>query len=489
MKKRQIFFAFAVICAAVLNSCAVTDYISKLFNKDKNVPPVEAPQEQKEGKQNNPEIQKPVEQKEKEPDNVVFARKLQELLNKGDLNGSIALYDDLPKKLQKDEDLQILLASLYISDGQYDKAIEVARKILEKNPDNFDALEIITIAARAKGNKAEYKAAANDLLAKDPDNAQANIMVGDEYLGNAKYKMALQSYAKALKTEPENYDAKYGYAVCSYYTDDVKTAKQISLELLEKEPDNDGAMSLLAKIYSEENKYAQAVELVTKAIEINPYNYNYYLELGLYQNARGQRKQAIAAWDKCIEIDSTYFLPFAYRAGCYDEMNDYENALYNYKKVIQTNPEYFYAYESAGVLEFHLGNYDSAREYFLTANKYYDNWCYKLLAAACYFKQGKTLDAKKLVQQTMKTLSRDSTEYLLVRFFNDSFSRNAEVTLTQRIQKEDDSTKRGKMLFYLGLYYEINGFDELAKEYYTKVAKMQAPMFFEYRFAEWGVQK
>ena len=111
MKKRQIFIAFAVLCSAAFTSCAVTDYISKLFNKDKNEPPVEAPQEPK-----TTEIQKPVEQKEKEPDNVVFARKLQELLNKGDLKGAIALYDELPKKLQKDEDLQILLASLYISD-------------------------------------------------------------------------------------------------------------------------------------------------------------------------------------------------------------------------------------------------------------------------------------------------------------------------------------------------------------------------------------
>ena len=43
------------------------------------------------------------------------------------------------------------------------------------------------------------------------------------------------------------------------------------------------------------------------------------------------------------------------------------------------------------------------------------------------------------------------------------------------------------MLFYMGQYYEINGFDEMAKEYYAKVTAMQAPMFFEYRLAEWGL--
>ena len=44
------------------------------------------------------------------------------------------------------------------------------------------------------------------------------------------------------------------------------------------------------------------------------------------------------------------------------------------------------------------------------------------------------------------------------------------------------------MLFYMGLYCELNKADELAKEYYAKVTKMQAAMFFEYRIAEWGLE-
>jgi hypothetical protein len=45
------------------------------------------------------------------------------------------------------------------------------------------------------------------------------------------------------------------------------------------------------------------------------------------------------------------------------------------------------------------------------------------------------------------------------------------------------------MLFYMGLYYELNKADELAKEYYAKVTNLKAPMFFEYRIAEWGLMQ
>jgi hypothetical protein len=41
----------------------------------------------------------------------------------------------------------------------------------------------------------------------------------------------------------------------------------------------------------------------------------------------------------------------------------------------------------------------------------------------------------------------------------------------------------------MGLYNEINGSDTIAKEFYVKVTNMQAPMFFEYRLAEWGIEK
>ena len=104
-------------------------------------------------------------------------------------------------------------------------------------------------------------------------------------------------------------------------------------------------------------------------------------------------------------------------------------------------------------------------------------------------KLNKPLEAKKVLSAQLKKLDSKSTEYDLVRFYNDPYNRNAESNLTQKITKETNSNNRGKMLFYMGLYYELNKAEELANEYYAKVTNMKAPMFFEYRIAEWGLQK
>ena len=187
-------------------------------------------------------------------------------------------------------------------------------------------------------------------------------------------------------------------------------------------------------------------------------------------------------------INPDYFLAYAYLAGSYYDLNEWNDSLNYYLKVVETNPNYFYAYEEIAILLYHDKNYKDSIKYFQKASEYSDSYSYTLMSAACYYKLGDSISAKKLLQAKMKKLTANTTEYDLVRFFNDNYSRNAEVTLKQKIQKESNSNNRGKMLFYLGLYYEINNADDVAKEYYAEVTSLQAPMFFEYRIAEWGLE-
>ena len=60
--------------------------------------------------------------------------------------------------------------------------------------------------------------------------------------------------------------------------------------------------------------------------------------------------------------------------------------------------------------------------------------------------------------------------------------------VANKAKNEENSTLRGKYLFYIGLYYDVRGDDLEAKKYYNEVLKMQTPLFFEYRFAEWSVK-
>ena len=432
-------------------------------------------------------ISEPEEEKIPDPPNIAFAKQLQALLDKGDVKGAIALFDSIPPELEDDLEFKLLLASLYVSAADYDMAIQTADQVLALDAANLTALEIKTLCARAKGDKTAYNDAAKEILANDPYNVQVNIMQGDDQALNHKWKLARDAYTKALVTEPDNEDALYGYAKMTYYMDDLKTARAKCQEILDKNPQNSQALALMGKLAAEEYNYVRAIKLTQDALKYDPENYDFYLDMGTYYRYQGKYSESIKCWDKAAEILPDYFLTYAYLAGIYDEQEKFDLALYNYRKVIETNPDYYYAYESTAILEYHFGNYKNARALFDKAYSYSQNFSYKLMNIAMYLKEGDKNSAKKTAQDLMKVLDRESTEYNMARMFVDSYSKNAESTLVNKINKEDNSNKRGKMLFYMGLFYEVNGAQEMAKEYYSKVTALQAPMFFEYRIAEWGL--
>lgn len=431
------------------------------------------------------------ETKKKEPDdppNIKFVKQLQALLEKDDIKGAIAHFADIPSSLKDDIELKNLLGALYYSDTQYDNAISTANEILAIEPENMDALELISLCTKAKGDKKAYKEASDKILAVDPYNPAVNIQKAEEYAIGKKYKLARDSYKKALKGDPDNTDALFGYAQMSYYTDDIKTAQETFQQILNKDPENAAALAYMGKLAYEDENYLRATKFVQEAIKYDSTNYDYWMDYGTYLRYQGKFEDAAKAWKKAAELDPSYFLAYAYLAGNYDDLGKWDEALENYHKVIDTNPKYFYAYESTAILEYRAKNYENAIQYFSKTYEFSPSYSYTLMIAACYFKLNKPLEAKKVLAAQLKKLDSNSTEYALVRFYNDNYNRNAESNLIQKITKETNSNNRGKMLFYMGLYYELNKAEELANEYYAKVTSMKAPMFFEYRIAEWGLQ-
>ena len=473
-KPFMILAAGALITAAVfITGCATTP-----ATEGEPKPEVTKEEPKKETKKKEPE----------DPPNVKFVKQLQALLEKDDIKGAIAHFDSIPDSLKDDLELKNLLGALYYSDTQYDNAISTANEILAVEPENMDALELISLCTKAKGDKKAYKEASDKILAADPYNPAVNIQKAEEYAIGKKYKLARDSYKKALKGDPENTDALFGYAQMSYYTDDIKAAQETFQQILDKDPENAAALAYMGKLAYEDENYLRATKYVQDALKYDPTNYDYWMDYGTYLRYQGKFEDAAKVWKKAAELDPSYFLAYAYLAGNYDDLEKWDEALENYHKVIETNPKYFYAYESTAILEYRAKNYENAIKYFSKTYEFSPSYAYTLMIAACYFKLNKPLEAKKVLAAQLKKLDSASTEYALVRFYNDNYNKNAESNVIQKITKETNSNNRGKMLFYMGLYYELNKAEDLAREYYAKVTSMKAPMFFEYRIAEWGMQ-
>lgn len=424
---------------------------------------------------------------------VKFVQGLQKFLAAGELEKAISSFDDLSENLSSDTGLMLIKASLLISANRLDEASAVLNELEAKDASNIDVLEMKIMVAKAQGPKgaAAKSSAISKVLAIDPNNTAANVELGQEQVISHKYKAAQLYFKKALKKSPKDFNALFGVGQTSYYLNEIDDSRAAFEKMLEINPNEAIAYQYLAKLDAEKENYKSAIENVKKAIAIEDNNFEFYMDLGSYSRFIGKFKDAENSWTKAIELNPEYFLAYAYRAGLYDEQNRFAEALKDYRMVIETNPKYYFAYEALGILAWHEGNWEEARLAFEKAYGYNkNNISYPLMIAVCYHKQGKAQMAKMFLEKVMKeTAEKNTIEFQMIRLYHDMGPGNAETDIALKLQKEESSQKRGKLLYYFGLYYELKGKDQLAIKYYGEVTNMKSPMFFEFRLAEWGFAK
>ena len=421
---------------------------------------------------------------------VAFVREVQILLSANDTDGAIKAFENLPDTLKENVQLEILRASLLLSAGHTEEAKKAGEALLEREADNIDVIEFNMRAALASGDRKKADSFIKRLLAFDPNNAAANIALGEQYALSRKFKLANAAYKRALQSEHDNIDALFGFAQTAFYIGDTADAKKSFEAILSQDASHALALSYLGKIEADDKNYLRASAYIEQAIRADNSNYDFYIDWGTYLRFRGKFEEAEAAWTKATTLDPSYFLAYVYRAELYDEQKKYKEALADFYKVAETNPSYFYAYKDIGLLEWHEGNWTRARVAFQKAYSYDKNdFSYALMTAASYLKAKNLIDCKKFLAQAMRSLDRSSLAYEMMRLYHDQGGFNAENSLRLKIDKIDKPSERGKMLYYMGLFYELKGSTKIANEYYSKIIKMQAPMFFEYRLAEWSLEK
>lgn len=488
MFERKNVFALLVFC--LLCSCGTTKGVKEAGQgtarlataKDvKTVPMGKVDREEvKTSELSNPEGE--------ELPGVAFVRSLKEQLSNGNINEAIASFEDMPDALREDVDLQILHASLLLSSGRNKEAGALGDKLMASNGSNTDVLELQATIAAASGDTQKRDALLTKILKADPLNVSANVQKGAIEAARHKYRPAYNYYKKALQGDSTNTDALFGCGQMAYYNGSLGESEKCFKTILQMDASNDSALAYMGKLAAEGENYLTAAKYAEKAIAINPDDYSHQVDYGRYLRSLGRYDDATAAWTRAIKLKPDYFLAYTYRASLQQERKMYKGALQDYYDVVRTNPKYYFAFEEIGMLEWQAGRMEECRKGFLKAlEASKDNWAYELMIAATYIKQKDIEGMKKYLTPCMKNMDRSSEEYLMLRMYYDQGTVNAEMQLKNKIAKVEKATKRGKLLYYMGLYYDMRGNTDIGNDFYAQVIAMQAPMFFEYQMAEWGM--
>ncbi len=157
-------------------------------------------------------------------------------------------------------------------------------------------------AAFRAGDLATVEQEHRSALALDPASTEANFGLGNVYLRAARLDEAQAAYEAALRADPGQLNARADLGVVYYQMGDyIKAAEQYNL-VLEANPHDAQSLYLLAAVRLQEQNLPEAEQLLFKARDARPDLPETYYGLGALYQLQGKKDQAIANFEKFLQI-------------------------------------------------------------------------------------------------------------------------------------------------------------------------------------------
>jgi len=205
-----------------------------------------------------------------------------------------------------------------ILDSQFEEAIEYFDKILEKDPQNTQALTNKGVALGNLGRSLEAISQFDQVLEIDQNNTDALNNKGAALVTLGKYDEALLYFDRILTIDPENQSAKI--------------SKEIVLNRELPSPMEIGIDAIL------DSQFEKAIEIFDKILEKDPQNIEALSNKGVALGKLERDSEAIYQFDQVLEIDQNNTDALNNIGAVLINLGSYNDALSYYDTVLEIDP-------------------------------------------------------------------------------------------------------------------------------------------------------
>lgn len=149
-------------------------------------------------------------------------------------------------------------------------------------------------------------------------------------------------------------------AITFHKSGKLKRAQKIYKNILNKNPSNFEALSLLGSLNLQLKKYSEAEEYITRAININPKYFGSYINLGSVYLNKEKYSYAINNFKRAIELNPISAESYNNLAIAQKKNYLFDEALLNYQRAINLKPNYSEAHNNLGLLYQEFGKLKEA---------------------------------------------------------------------------------------------------------------------------------
>jgi tetratricopeptide (TPR) repeat protein len=175
------------------------------------------------------------------------------------------------------------------------------------NPQNIDAMILLSKVQMARGERESAVATAYQLVASSPRDVHSYFFAGtmEELVGRTQ--KAEELYRKALQIESNYAPAANNLAFLMVQRgEDLDSALSLAQIARQKMPDSAGAADTLAWVYYHKGLYALAADLLREALHRSPRNATYHFHLGMVYEKQNNKPAAKVQKELASQIDPNY---------------------------------------------------------------------------------------------------------------------------------------------------------------------------------------
>lgn len=186
--------------------------------------------------------------------------------------------------------------------GEYSRAAEYFRKVIEADPVNARAYNFLGIISEASHSKraAQYY---REAIKCDPAAPEGYLNLATQYSNARNYKDAEKYFAKALHYGPDNPDVLYNYGDFLQRKGDSASAVKYLEKCLVEAPWYDKALNTLGVIYIINRKLELAEKYLRAAHKLRPWNTGVMLNLAVALKQNGKNDEARKLLEKIMIIE------------------------------------------------------------------------------------------------------------------------------------------------------------------------------------------
>ncbi|MBL7800474.1 MAG: tetratricopeptide repeat protein [Chitinophagales bacterium] len=250
---------------------------------------------------------------------------------------AIRVYDQFEKNYGLEESVVMQKEKLYLKLNQFDKAVGEIKKLIDAYPGEVQYLGMLAELYALNGKREKASEVYQQILAIDPENAQALLATADISASKGDTVARIESMRKVFANPNMNIDSKVRMLLpyIQYYEikkDKIVEAQELSDILVKTHPDESKAHAIRGDVYYIDKKDDTALVAYNRAIVLRKDIFNVWLQTLIIYSSKREWSTLEKTSSDALELFPNQAIIYLYKGNAEYQLKNYEKAIKTFSK-------------------------------------------------------------------------------------------------------------------------------------------------------------